>query len=1839
MARLRLREYSSIMRIRFLPGICIALMLCGSALAQNFWQPSVGPYEGAVHDCVETSGGTVFVASQNGGVFKSTDGVTFTAANTGLPTTTVRCLALNAAGDLFCGTGAGVTATNDGVYKLTGATGSWAAVSSLQNAKITAMTRNPVNGDILAITGTSLRRMAGGSGSFVTTGAVTGTPTLRGIAVRADGIIFLTSDSGVFYSTDTIGSGWTACGSLGANNLPRSIAINSSGVIAVGLVQDLFNTNIGGLVASSDGGATWSPVALSGSAFLALTIDSGGRFIAGGSNIHTAAGIAAYSTNGTAWTVFSSGLGSMAGVIFAKQTTHGLYLGANGAWRTTDNGANWSQLTSTSGLQPRASLQQQSLVFTGNGDLYAGLFSDGVSRLAGGTWSRVNSGLTTSKAATALGLNGSGEVLFGGGNVPGNSARLTGNGSTWTVATMTPSPINAQINGFITTNNGTLLAGAYFSGGSYGSTTGGSSYTQVAAQGSTAANSGIWSYAKDSAGNVFMATETSGVLESFAADNGANVVGIGPTQANYSNNTRAVIVNALGQVLCARQNNTTGACIHRYTGSGGVWVDSSGGITGFSTVFCFALASNGDLFCGSDHGLFKSTDNGATWTAYQTGLAANSSVASLAIGADGYLYAGLNIGGGVWKSVNPVSAATAGTLQFSSAAYSVNENGASVTLTVTRTNGSSSAVGVSFATANGSATAGSDYTNTSGTLSWANGDTAGKTITVPILDDSVFEGDETFTVALSSVSGGAALGTNATATVTIVDNDPPLTVIGGTYSVSGSTVTITANPPPAGQTFDAWTGATVANANYPVTTYTATAGTTPTVTATYKYLPPVPPGAPTTFSSRGAGGGGAMFSPTINPFNTSELWTSCDMSELFRSTTFGQSWTSADFRSIQGNRSSEVQFTSNAGILFCIDNSPVAGVDMARPSKSIDGGATWHLLANDPTGGGAIKLIADGASTTRLIISDYSHVWFSNDGGATWNLRYTAATGQGVHVAGAFFDSNPNNIYIGTNDGVLVSTNAGGIFTLTTISGLPSGKVIGGFAAANNGSITRFIVTVWSSADIYAGLLVESAYQTSGSYGGVFMCNFTIGGPNTWATRSTGVAASDTPFFVRMTAGNISNAYLAGRDSSTAFPVVYKTTTGGVSWSAVFNTANNANIATGWQGYHGDREWYFGELAMGFTIAATDVNRLVITDFGFVHVSTDGGATWTQCYVQPADQNAAGAATPTGRSYHSNGLENTTNWSMAFCDPNHLFVGDTDISGLISSDGGLSFGFGYTGHSLNTMYRCVNSTASATTLYAATSSIHDMYYDTHIQDQFIDPSANLTTAGLVLVSANSGATWTTLHDFSLPVVWVATDPTHANRLYACVANSTSGGIYVSNDINNGAASTWTKLPNPPRTQGHPWNLHVLADGTLVAAFSARVLNGTSTFTASSGVFVSTDNGQTWADRSDAGMLYWTKDVVIDPHDATQSTWFACVWGGYGGLANGLGGLYRTTDRGLHWTRIFSGTDRVESCTINPTAPGEIYVTTEYDGLWYGANANAATPAFTQLAAYPFRNPERVFFNPFKPDELWITSFGNALRVGTIPSHGTLRFSAMNASLSESAGSATITVTRTGGSTGAITVNYATGNVTATAGADYTATSGTLLWIDTDGAVKTFSIPITNDTLAEGNETLILTLSAPGGGASLGAPATMTLTILDPLIDAWRFAKFGANANVANIAGDLANPAGDGIVNLLKYALGLNPLAVSPSGLPSLGTSNGYLTLTFSRPLTATDVSYTVQVSSDLVTWNDGSLYTAGGDVPTNAFTTQLSRTVSGGIETITVRDNTAMLGAGARFIRLKVIRL
>ncbi|CAN5546274.1 hypothetical protein BH11PLA2_BH11PLA2_25390 [soil metagenome] len=723
-----------------------------------------------------------------------------------------------------------------------------------------------------------------------------------------------------------------------------------------------------------------------------------------------------------------------------------------------------------------------------------------------------------------------------------------------------------------------------------------------------------------------------------------------------------------------------------------------------------------------------------------------------------------------------------------------------------------------------------------------------------------------------------------------------------------------------------------------------------------------PSGVPTSWNIRGSGGGGALFSPQINPADSNEYYIASDMSEVFHSANAGASWSMVDFRKLQGGHESRVQFTNDPNIRYALDYTG----DSPTPTKSTNAGATWTPLANDPTGGGAVYLYADPGNASRLVVSDYSTLYYSSDGGNTWAQKFTTASGAGLLLGGAFWDGT--SMYLGTNFGLLVSSNSGSTFALQAHSGLPANQSIISFAGGKTGSTVNFVAVTYNTADVYAGL---PGYDNTG---GGQVVTMTFNANAAWMTQT--IPAGTRPFFAGMARGDASTMYVAG-GSDAGTPTVIKPVNG--IWADILHTANNANVATGWSGSGGNRDWTYGELAMGFTVDSADANRLIITDYGFAHASTDGGATWNALYVAPADRNTAGTSIPSAKTYHDSGLDNTTAWQVAWLNNSNMFIANSDVRGQLSTDGGQTFGYGYTGTTANSTYRMVKTPNG--NLYAGTGSRHDLYQSTTLQDSTIDAA----TGGIIL-STNNGVTWTTIKNFGDVVSWVATDPTNSNRLFASVVNSTTGGIYVTNNLSSGAGAVWTKLPNPPRTEGHPFNIVVLNDGNLVVSYSGR-RNPSGLFTASSGVFLYNATTQTWSDRSAAGLTFWTNDVVIDPADATQNTWYAGVYSGWGNDADGqgrsrnYGGLYKTTDRGLTWNRVLT-LDRVTSCTFNTFDSHELFVTTETQGLWYSSNINTQSPIFSQVTSYPFRQPERVFFNPTNANEIWVTSFGAGVMVGT-----------------------------------------------------------------------------------------------------------------------------------------------------------------------------------------------------------------------------------------------------------------
>lgn len=144
------------------------------------------------------------------------------------------------------------------------------------------------------------------------------------------------------------------------------------------------------------------------------------------------------------------------------------------------------------------------------------------------------------------------------------------------------------------------------------------------------------------------------------------------------------------------------------------------------------------------------------------------------------------------------------------------------------------------------------------------------------------------------------------------------------------------------------------------------------------------------------------------------------------------------------------------------------------------------------------------------------------------------------------------------------------------------------------------------------------------------------------------------------------------------------------------------------------------------------------------------------------------------------------------------------------------------------------------------------------------------------------------------------------------------------------------------------------------------------------------------------------------------------------------------------------------------------------------------------------------------------------------------------------------------------------------------------------------------------------------GSAVTAP--FTLVVRSGFL-AFREAHFSiAELADAQISGSAADPDGDGLANLLEFALGLDPRLTDSDGALVAAMNGDRLTLTFVRRTDMPELRYDVQVSSNLSTWQSGSPYVE--EVVTAA--------VEGGWELVTVRDSVSLTAGSPRFMRLLV---
>ena len=193
------------------------------------------------------------------------------------------------------------------------------------------------------------------------------------------------------------------------------------------------------------------------------------------------------------------------------------------------------------------------------------------------------------------------------------------------------------------------------------------------------------------------------------------------------------------------------------------------------------------------------------------------------------------------------------------------------------------------------------------------------------------------------------------------------------------------------------------------------------------------------------------------------------------------------------------------------------------------------------------------------------------------------------------------------------------------------------------------------------------------------------------------------------------------------------------------------------------------------------------------------------------------------------------------------------------------------------------------------------------------------------------------------------------------------------------------------------------------------------------------------------------------------------------------------------------------------------------------------------------------------------------------------------------------VTRTGASLDQpLSVNFQTATGSADA-ADFTPATGTLSWAANDPVQKTITIPLTNDTAAEGAENFTLTLSGLNGPATFPASnpqQTLALTVVDHPFDQWRADRFGSEANSPSAAAE-ADADRDGLETLIEYVFQTDPVGSMDAGkLPSAVTDGTRIGLQCICPVSP-GVRLEIQRSENLDSWETIAIRSSGASAWTS----------------------------------------
>ncbi|MBK9529056.1 MAG: hypothetical protein IPO41_12230 [Acidobacteria bacterium] len=871
--------------------------------------------------------------------------------------------------------------------------------------------------------------------------------------------------------------------------------------------------------------------------------------------------------------------------------------------------------------------------------------------------------------------------------------------------------------------------------------------------------------------------------------------------------------------------------------------------------------------------------------------------------------------------------------------------------TVTLSGQTTQAVGVSYATASGTATSGVDFTSTSGTLNFAPGTTTlTQTISVPTLDDLIVEGTEDFTMLLSTPTNATITGPNP-ATGIIADNKgaPVLTIANTT----------------------AGSEAGVAN----------------------------------------------VFTVTLSSQTVSQV--------------------TVNYATSSGSATSGADFTSTSGTITFAANTTTLTQTITVPTLDdiiFEGSENFNMTLSAPTNASivgtnpAIGTIADNETQPTLSIASTT----PGAEPATANVFTVTLSGQTTSAVTVNFAAGGGSAISGTD-----YTATSGTLTF----------------AANTSTLTQTITVPTLDDLIFEGSETFNTTLSSPANATIIGANPAIGTIADNDAQPTLSIASTTPGAEPATA-NIFTVTMSNRTTS-AVTVNYAAA-GGSAIPGTDYTATSGTLT----------------FAANTTTLTQTISVPTLDDLVF-----EGAENFNMTLSAPTNATITGPNPAIGtigddETQPTLIIANTTPGA----EPGTANVFTITLSGSTTSAVTVNYATSNGSASTGTDYTTTNGTL---TFAAGTTTLTQTISVPTLDDLVVEGTENFTMLLSLptnaTIAGTNPATGIIADNESQPVISIASttpgaEPGTANVFTVTLSNQSVSTVTVDYASSGGTAASGTDFTPASGTITFPANTTTLTQTISVPTLDDAIFEGGESFT----MLLSAPTNATIVGTNPA-----TGTIADNETQPTVS------------VANTTPGAEPSTAN--VFTVTLSG-QTASTVTVNyATASGTATSGSDFNPTSGTVTFTANTSTLTQTINVSTLND--LIFEGTENFTLALSAPTNATISGVNPATGTIAddeiqptVSVANTTSGAEPGTANIfTVTLSGQTTSTVTVNYATSSGSATSGVDFTATSGALTFAaNTTTLTQTVSLGTLDDLAFEGAESLNLTLSAPSNATITGA---------------------------------------------------------------------------------------------------------------------------------------------------------